>query len=235
MTEFKDSVEDETNTLGTGPVVVIGVFLAGRRTIASAHTSGATVSYRINNSNDTEWEVGKGIWTAAGSTLTRVTVSASSNSNLLVNFSAGIKRIITTFIAYDAVAQNIYVNTFISIVWGTPSVESSNKIEILATCLNIDNEVFVSGQVAVELRVSDSAGSNEPSDTAVIQAATAPVGTMLSGTGTATSVFKTNNAGQFKIAVYDVAVGSRFVWLKAGGHSQLFCRAKDGILELTFT
>jgi len=125
--------------------------------------------------------------------------------------------------------------TFISVVWGTPSAESSNKIEILATCLDIDNAVFVSGQVAVELRVSDSAGSNEPSDTAVIQAATIPVGTMLSGTGTATAVFKTDSAGQFKIAVYDVAVGSRFVWLKAGGHSQLFCRAKDGILELTFT
>lgn len=51
--------------------------------------------YVIEHENGTEWEVGYGDGVTPGE-LSRSTVIASSNSNALVNFSSGAKRIFTT-------------------------------------------------------------------------------------------------------------------------------------------
>lgn len=101
MAEYKDRVKDQTNTTGTGTVTIDGVAATGYRTIASAHTTGATVRYTIVNSSGTEWETGQGVWTASGATLTRATVYASSNSGSLVNFSSGAKVVFTGPVAQD--------------------------------------------------------------------------------------------------------------------------------------
>ena len=99
--EYKDSIKDQTTTTGTGSITLTSPAISGYRTFTSSHTTGATVRYRINNSAQTEWEVGEGVYTLATDTLTRVTVYASSNANALVNFSAGTKTVITGFIAQD--------------------------------------------------------------------------------------------------------------------------------------
>lgn len=125
--------------------------------------------------------------------------------------------------------------TLINVVYGTPDVEASNTIEVLATCTDFDNSVFLSGLVSVRLRISDSAASHEPSDSSVFVAPAVPVGQNLSGLGTATAVYMTNSSGQFKVAIQDTTPGDRYVWTEAGGHSQLFCRAKDGVFHLVFT
>jgi hypothetical protein len=125
--------------------------------------------------------------------------------------------------------------TLINVVFGAPSAESANTIEVLATCTDFDNSVFLSGLVSVRLRISDSAASNEPSDNAIFVNPAIIVGQNLSGLGTATVVYMTNSSGQFRISIQDTTTGDRYVWLEAGGHSQLFCRAKDGILHLIFT
>lgn len=101
MAEYKDRVKDQTNTTGTGTVTIDGVAANGYRTIASAHTTGATVRYTIVNSSGSQWEVGEGVWTAATNTMTRATVYASSNSGSLVNFSAGAKAVFTGPVAQD--------------------------------------------------------------------------------------------------------------------------------------
>ncbi|MDP1772001.1 MAG: hypothetical protein Q8L15_06930, partial [Methylobacter sp.] len=111
MTEYKDSVKDRFTTTGTGTITVDGVAAAGCRTIASAHSTGATVSYRMENASQTEWEDGEGVWTASGSTLTRVSVLASSNSNALVNFSAGTKIVSTTLSAKSVLGSISARNT----------------------------------------------------------------------------------------------------------------------------
>jgi hypothetical protein len=82
-----------------------GIATTGYRTINSAHTDGATVRYTILLADLTEWEVGEGVWTASGSTLTRVTVYASSNAGSLVTFSAGDKIVFTGPAAADALAS----------------------------------------------------------------------------------------------------------------------------------
>lgn len=91
--ERKDRVKDQTNSTGTGTITIDGVAPTGYRTIAAAHTTGSTIRYTITNSTGSAWEVGEGIWTSSNSTLTRATVFASSNSNSLVNFSAGAKTV----------------------------------------------------------------------------------------------------------------------------------------------
>lgn len=99
--ERKDSIKDQTTTTGTGTITIAGVAPSGYRTFAAAHTTGSTVRYRISGPSNVEWEVGEGIWTSATNTLTRATVFASSNANALVNFSAGIKSVMTTATATD--------------------------------------------------------------------------------------------------------------------------------------
>lgn len=100
--EFKDRVSDTSTTTGTGTLTLDGVPPAGFRDF-TAHTTGATVRYVITSSDFSEWEVGQGVWTASGATLTRVTVYASSNAGALVNFSAGTKEVMTVPTAADFV------------------------------------------------------------------------------------------------------------------------------------
>lgn len=97
--ERRDRVKDSTTTTGTGTVTLSGTAPDGFRAITDAHTNGATVRYAI--SLGTEWEVGEGVFTTSGNTLTRATVLASSNAGALVNFSAGTKTVITTLTAAE--------------------------------------------------------------------------------------------------------------------------------------
>lgn len=97
--ERKDRVSDTTTTTGTGTVTLTGSAPTGYRSISAAHTDGATVRYAI--SMGAEWEVGEGVYTASGTTLSRATVLASSNSGSLVDFSAGTKTVVTTLTAQE--------------------------------------------------------------------------------------------------------------------------------------
>ena len=99
--ERRDRVKDQTTTTGTGSVTIDGVTPTGYRTITSAHTTGATVRYLIISSDSSQWEVGEGIWTSSGTSLSRVTVFASSNSGSLVSFSGGTKTVVTLPTAQD--------------------------------------------------------------------------------------------------------------------------------------
>jgi len=91
--EFKDRVQDTTQTTGTGTFTLDGATIAGFRTFGSAHTVGCTLDYFV--SAGTAWEAGTGTLTASN-TLARTSVNASSNSNALVNFTSGAKTIFET-------------------------------------------------------------------------------------------------------------------------------------------
>lgn len=124
--------------------------------------------------------------------------------------------------------------SLISLVWDVPAAESGNKIEIAATCLSYTGQPFLSGLVDVEIRVSDAANDYEPSHTASIGPAASPVGTVMSGAGTATATVRTNSSGQLKVAISEPSPGSRYLWIKGAGHSRLWVRARDGVQQLIF-
>ena len=90
--EFKDRVQDTTQTTGTGAFVLDAAAIAGFRTFGSAHAVGVTLDYFAGSG--AEWEVGTGTLTDA--THLARTPTASSNGGGLVNFSAGSKIIFET-------------------------------------------------------------------------------------------------------------------------------------------
>jgi hypothetical protein len=102
---LKDRVKETTTTAGTGTITLSGAS-AGFQSF-SAVGNGNTTYYTIVAQTGTEWEVGVGTYTSSGTTLSRDTVLASSNSGSLVSFSAGTKDVFVTYPAsYTVNATN---------------------------------------------------------------------------------------------------------------------------------
>ena len=86
-----DRVYETSTTTGTGTLNLAGA-VTSFRTFVAGYSTGAFVPYVIRHQTLDQWEVGWGTVTdAATDTLSRDKVLASSNSNALVNFSAGTK------------------------------------------------------------------------------------------------------------------------------------------------
>lgn len=98
-----DRVKETTTTTGTGTVTLLGAS-TGFQSFAAVG-NGNTTYYTIAGQTGSEWEVGIGTYTSAGTTLSRTTVLASSNSGSLVTFSAGTKDVFVTYPAGYAVAS----------------------------------------------------------------------------------------------------------------------------------
>ena len=89
-----DRVKESSSTTGTGAITLSGA-ASNYVTFNAAIGVGNFCWYAINSLSANEWEVGWGQLTGA-TTLTRVKVHSSTNSNALVNFSAGTKEVFVT-------------------------------------------------------------------------------------------------------------------------------------------
>lgn len=96
-----DRVKETTTTTGTGTVTLLGASTGFQS--FSAIGNGNTTYYTIAAQTGTEWEVGIGTYTAAGTLLARTTVLTSSNGGSAVNFSAGTKDVFVTYPSKRAV------------------------------------------------------------------------------------------------------------------------------------
>lgn len=101
---LRDRVKETTTTTGTGSVTLAGAVIGYQS--FSVIGNGNTCYYAISASGTSEWEVGIGTYTSSGTTLSRDTVLASSNSNSLVNFSAGTKDV---YVVYPA-GKSVYLD-----------------------------------------------------------------------------------------------------------------------------
>lgn len=86
--KYFDRVSVASSTTGTG-TLTLGAALDGYRTFASVFSNADTTFYTIQESSTGNWEVGLGTYSSGANTLARTSVSASSNSGSLVNFTSG--------------------------------------------------------------------------------------------------------------------------------------------------
>lgn len=101
MPRLFDRTKETTTTTGTGNITLAGA-VAQFVAFSSVFTVGdQQIPYAIVGQTGTEWEVGRGTYSATN-TLTRDQVLASSNAAALVNFSAGTKDVFVTVAAYCA-------------------------------------------------------------------------------------------------------------------------------------
>jgi hypothetical protein len=89
-----DRVQETSTTTGTGTLTLAGA-AAGYQAF-SAVGDGNSTFYGIVDEYG-QWENGIGTYTSSGTTLSRTTVLSSSNSNSLVNFTAGTKNVFVTY------------------------------------------------------------------------------------------------------------------------------------------
>jgi hypothetical protein len=97
----KDRVNETSTTTGTGTFTLAGA-VTGFQSF-SAIGNGNTTYYAIVLQGGSQWEVGLGTYTSSGTTLSRDTILASSNSGSAVNFSAGTKNVFCNYPAGKAV------------------------------------------------------------------------------------------------------------------------------------
>lgn len=98
----KDRVKETTATTGTGTITLAGAVTDFQS--FSVIGDGNTTYYTITLTGGDEWEVGIGTYTASGTTLSRDTILASSNSGSAVDFSSGDKDV---FVVYPA-GKSVY-------------------------------------------------------------------------------------------------------------------------------
>ena len=106
MTRQTDRVMETSTTTGTGNLTTAGA-VTGFITFAAVYALNEPFDYCVEgvDSNGTptgEWEVGEG-YLSASTTFVRATVTGSSNSGALVNFSAGTKRLFVVLPANEMV------------------------------------------------------------------------------------------------------------------------------------
>ena len=97
---ISDRVKETTTTSGTG-TYTLGGAVTGFETFTANFSDGDTTYYACTDNVD--FEVGLGTFTASGTTLTRTTILASSNSGSAVNWSAGTRTIFCTLPAAKTV------------------------------------------------------------------------------------------------------------------------------------
>jgi hypothetical protein len=113
----KDRVQETTTTTGTGTITLAGAVSGFQSFSVIGNTN--TTYYAIVHQTLAEWEVGIGTYTSSGTTLSRATILASSNSGISVNFSAGSKNVFCTYpagksIYLDASGNSIALGTIAS-------------------------------------------------------------------------------------------------------------------------
>jgi hypothetical protein len=167
-----------------------------------------------------------------GAGATPATLGSLGTTSTLLHGNAGGAPTFGAVVAADIGAAVAVL--FGQVTWGAAGTETANVIEITGTVGDIAGTAIAAATSEVEICVTDSATDAEPSASATLAAAGSPLGTMLSGTGTATVTMRTSSSGTFSVAITETAAASRFLWVRQGRNSQCWIRANASPKQATF-
>lgn len=142
--KYFDRVKESSTSTGTGAFTLAGA-ATGFRTFASVLSTNDICYYCI--AMGSEWEVGYGTYSATN-TLTRTTVTASSNSGSAVNFSAGTKEVFLTVAArrFDTIDLSSASSDYLLLPGETAKVVYSlaESVPLHTTTVDGDYEIKIS-------------------------------------------------------------------------------------------
>ena len=101
---IKDRVKETTTTTGTGTVTLLGA-VSGFEAFSAIGNTNTTYYTIVGEDVSTEWEVGIGVYTHSGTSLSRDTIINSSTGSK-VDFSAGTKVVFCTLPAEKALMKD---------------------------------------------------------------------------------------------------------------------------------
>lgn len=215
---IKDRVKVTTTTTGTG-TYTLGSAVTGYRDF-SVIGDGNQTHYAITDNFD--WEVGIGTYTASGTTLSRDTILESSNSNNAVNWASGSKTIFATYSSQRA----IYVD-------GTDVVSPNNAVLGVAnggtgaSSLTANNVILGDGTSPVQFVAPGTSGnvltSNGTTWTSSTPSETFPSGSKLLFRQTAAPTGWTKDTSNYNNHAIRVVTGTA-----ATGGTQDFTTAFTG-------
>ena len=146
---LNDRVKETSTTTGTGTFSLAGAE-TGFETFVSGIGTGNTTYYSIVLDGTNEFEVGIGTVTdATPDTLSRDTVISSSNSDALVNFSAGTKNVFCTLPAKRAMSPSMTATDYIVTHATTLSQDQTIASGVLAGPVTITGTQTITGTVVV--------------------------------------------------------------------------------------
>lgn len=197
MPEISNRVQETSTTTGTGTLTLAGA-VTGYVTFNSAFSNGDVVFYTIDDGLG-NWEIGAG--TIGTGTLARTTVIESSNSNNLVPFGSGAKRVFCTAptraLLPDQTSNNGKVLTTdgTSPSWTTPASGTVTSVSVTSANGLAGTS---SGGATPSLTLSTSVtGVLKGNGTAISAAAS---GTDYAPATSGTSILKGNGSGGFSSA-----------------------------------
>ncbi len=146
---LNDRVKETSTTTGTGTFDLAGAE-TGFESFVSGVGDGNQTYYAISNDGTNEFEVGIGTVTdAATDTLSRDTIISSSNSDALVDFSAGTKTVFCTLPASRTPSAGMTAQTFVNTHSQTISDDQTLDSGVLAGPVSITGTQIVTGTLVI--------------------------------------------------------------------------------------
>ena len=146
---LNDRVKETSTTTGTGTFNLAGAE-TGFESFVSGIGNGNVTYYAISNDGTAEFEVGFGTVTdAATDTLSRDTIISSSNSDALVNFSAGTKTVFCTLPASRTPSAGMTAQTFVNTHNSTISEDQTLDSGVLAGPVSITGTQVITGTLVI--------------------------------------------------------------------------------------
>ena len=147
---LNDSVKQTSTSTGTGTINLSASAETGFETFVAGIGDTNSTFYCISHDGTSEFEVGIGTVTDAGTdTLSRTTIISSSNSDNLVNFTAGTKTVFCTYPAKRAPSASMTATTYVTTHASTLSDTQTIDSGVLAGPVTITGTQTVTGTLVV--------------------------------------------------------------------------------------